>query len=227
MVTDVPDSAYELCSKYAPNCDDTSSAITSNKNSQSSSKKSKDKSKSKSSKKSRKNASSSDLSSSFANAQLERNLRISRQGFPVQESSVELENAGFGFNGEDDYYDSLNSGNEEGVFGPLNPAENPVPPYNPQFENNYPESSIPSYNPQYDNNNYNESYQENQNASNENVRFFFCIFENLFHYKLIDQNSSFTTIVNGVKMKSLPGPRGRKFSIIDKFDFFKLIFHVK
>lgn len=132
-MTDAPDSAYEICSKYAPNCDDTSSVLTTNKGDKKTSKKSKDKRKSKSSNKSRKAIENSELSSSFANSEMERNLRQNRQRFSSQDNSVELESASFGFNGEDDYYDSLNSGNEEGVFG----TDTPILSYNPGSERPY------------------------------------------------------------------------------------------
>lgn len=146
MVTDVPDSAYELCTKYAPNCDDTSSASFSthqtgklNESTQSSKlKKSKDKSKSNVSKKNKKSSSKS------SNSEITRNLKQNRRQIVSRDSSVELEGGGFGFNGEDDYYDSLNSGNEEGVFGPL--TERPVLPFNPvepTLENEFEEHPEP------------------------------------------------------------------------------------
>lgn len=144
MVTDVPDSAYELCTKYAPNCDDTSFAsvqqtIKSNESSQSSSlKKSKEKTKSKSNKKNKKSPSKS------SNSEITKNLKQNRRQIVSRDSSVELDGGGFGFNGEDEYYDSLNSGNEEGVFGPL--TERPVLAFNPvepTFENEFEEHPEP------------------------------------------------------------------------------------
>jgi hypothetical protein len=150
MVTDVPDSAYELCSKYAPNCDDTSSSTTFtssqqikktetiSKNSESSSKKSKSKLKL-SKKKSKKSSSKSEAS---ANSENTRSLKPNRRQIISQDNFDELENAGFGFNGEDDYYDSLNSGNEDGVFGSLN-TERTNLPFNPvetNLDNEFDES---------------------------------------------------------------------------------------
>lgn len=142
MVTDAPDSAYELCTKYAPNCDDsssTSSTFTINqqtKKSESSQTSKKSKNKSKSGKKNKKSSSSA---ASSSNSEITRNLKPNRRQIVSQDNSVELESAGFGFNGEDDYYDSLNSGNEDAVFG----TERPILPFNPvepNFENEFDES---------------------------------------------------------------------------------------
>lgn len=102
------------------------------------------------------------------------------------DNSIELENLGLGFNGEDDYYDSLNSGNEDDIFGAGNTMRPSTPaPYDQDVYT--PES------------NFNlENIDFNQAGSGD--------YENTVVSET--ETGNFTTIVNGVKLKSLPGPRG-------------------
>ena len=117
MVSDVPDTAYEICTNYAPDCNqgifssnvgrgyvDVSSKSRSRENRKKSSNKTKT-----SNKKSRKTANNLEISS---NIQKRQNLRSSGEHFD------EFESLDIDSNGEDEaYYDSLNSGNEERFFG--------------------------------------------------------------------------------------------------------------
>lgn len=132
MVTDVPDSAYEICTKYAPNCPEGSSydalsqdnIQTSSQSSRSSTRKSKSKkkNKSKSGSKTFSNQMESDID--------RRNLRVN-DAAASRDNSLEIDNLldGLGINGEDDYYDSLNSGNENEIFGDNQPSSTSPPSY--------------------------------------------------------------------------------------------------
>lgn len=131
MVSNAPDTAYELCSKYAPDCNNLGGngnvpyleqqreeqqfSDNSNKNrSRETRKKSSGKNKSKSSsKKSRKAVNTVEISAASVNTRNHQGLRANVESF-IQ-SDDEFDNLGLGFNGEDDYYDSINSGNEDVV----------------------------------------------------------------------------------------------------------------
>lgn len=109
MVSDVPDTAYEICTKYAPDCNQgTFSSNVDVSNKSRSRKKSSNKTKS-SSKKSRKTANNLEIAS---NLQKRQNMRSTAEHFD------EFDNLEIDSNGEDEaYYDSLASGNDEGIFG--------------------------------------------------------------------------------------------------------------
>ena len=91
-----------------------------------------------------------------------------------------------GFNSEDDYYDSMNTVGERpglGTFVERKPIE---PVYNPE--------------PGIDDNVYNNAYdRQYENASSQVED---------SQYPSTSNTTTYSTIVNGVKLTSLPGPRG-------------------
>lgn len=98
---------------------------------------------------------------------------------------------GLGFNGEDDYYDSLASGDENESINRPN-------------KNRTSRPNTPVYNPDSGFDNRERGY-ETSDMENEEVNRNGLSSENS---SLSTSTSNFTTIINGVKIKSLPGPRG-------------------
>jgi hypothetical protein len=94
---------------------------------------------------------------------------------------------GLGFNGEDDYYDSLTSDDEGNgnqpirnrTFTPVEPVFNPEP----GIDDKWNAAASPTLN-------------QEETGEHEN------------HSPAASNEANFTTIINGVKIKSLPGPRG-------------------
>lgn len=99
---------YESSASDRSQLDSSASDRTRSKDSR---KKSSSKNKTKSSVKKSKKA----ISPSQINTRNIQTLRTDNEGYITRDNSDDLEN--LGFNGEDDYYDSLNSGNEDGIFG--------------------------------------------------------------------------------------------------------------
>jgi collagen type V/XI/XXIV/XXVII alpha len=180
-ITNVPDSAYELCSKYAPDCtggyveeSTYTAATTSRKNSSKSSGKSKSKSKS--------------------SKRKSRDRTMVRVNDESHDNSLELENLGLGFNGEDDYYDSLNSGNEEDVFRAGTTLRPTTIRYDREDTSDAPDTpDEENYNPEVSFNHDEYGGQEYDSASVHDTT---------------SESGNFSTVINGVKLKSLPGPRG-------------------
>lgn len=206
FITDKPDSAYEVCNKFAPNCinPQTSSRRSESKTTSSKTSSSKKSSKSRS-KKSQKRPSSDQASSQNDRYFVERTSLRNFGASSVTESGVlsqysgESDGLGIGINGEDDYYDSMNSADENEM---LNTRTNRTRPLTPDLVYN-PEPGIheiePPYNPE-------PGIHDMEPPFNP---------EPGIHYPDIDHDSSafetttFSTVVNGVKIKSLPGPRGK------------------
>lgn len=201
MIADRPDSAYDVCSKFAPNCLDESSQIVDGRRS-GTSRTSSSTVQGERSFSSRNGASSNQgpPSDSRINLNLDeqlsrssaRNIGLSSVGLSSENSinlntestlisqdiSGESDGLGAGFNGEDDYYDSLNSVNDNDL-GNANARSNKTRTVT-QLE--------PTYNPE-------PGLADNELDDSEIAT-------------VSTNNSVFTTIVNGVRMKSLPGPRG-------------------
>lgn len=235
MIADRPDSAYEVCSRFAPDCtgQPAHSVLKTERQSPSPSNK-------KGKKTSGRNVASSDQASKSNTRKRNQNdrshsirnldLLSSSLKFNSDAALVSRDNSaesdglgGVGFHGEEDYYDSLNSGDEnepstprpngtrstkppepginyEPVYNP-EPGINSEPLYNPEPGINYetvnnpepginnepvfiPESEMPESDSE---SSYKDSSSEGSSVSNTSV---------------------FSTVVNGVKIKSLPGPRG-------------------
>lgn len=227
MIADRPDAAYEVCTKYAPNCpggQSTSARSSSSSSSSSGSRGSLSRSSSTMFQReessgrqasSSRNAGSSQsaagsnhgafsndlgLDASAATRNLNRNgnrnsfdaianLELPSQALNGASASVSRDNSGesdgmgISLNGEDDYYDSLNSGDENEMSNARPNRTRPLiePVYNPEpgIHDIIPEGEFDEANP------------ENENASDSS------------------EATTFSTIVNGVKIKSLPGPRGK------------------
>ena len=245
MIADRPDPAYEICTKFAPDCSpgqESQSSVTSIRESTRSS--SSNVSRKKSRKSNSRNAVSADQASELNGRSLNqndrsssiRNLGLLSSGLTSsnmlklnadatlvsRDNSAESDGLGEGgLHGEEDYYDSLNSADEneqlnsrpnstrtainvEPVYNP-EPGINYEPVYNPEPGINYdpvynPEPGInyePVYNPEpgIDENDSDTNTYESENDSASG-------FSNA---------SVFSTVVNGVKIKSLPGPRGNYF----------------
>lgn len=113
--------------------------------------------------------------------------------------SGESDGLGAGFNGEDEYYDTLSSGDEnEMANGRHNRTRTSQPsstPFTPVYN---PEPGI--FEPVVDREESYDRVSENENA------------------EASSNTSTFSTIVNGVKIKSLPGPRGTQGPKGDKGD---------
>lgn len=215
MITDRPDSAYDICTKYAPNCSGQESQLTdggtsgSTRTFSSSSVQGERSSSARNGASSDQGTLSNHFSGSRGNLNLNeqsgsesrssaRNIGLSSVGLSSassislntestlmsQDISGESDGLGAGFNGEDDYYDSLNSGDENETTNSRHNRTRTVPPIEPVY---YPE---PGQNEREVGENAGGESSENENAP------------------VTTNTSVFTTIVNGVKMKSLPGPRG-------------------
>jgi hypothetical protein len=157
-VTDAPDSAYDLCSKYAPDCGSyipylssysvrgqydssrdssrsesrhESSSGSKSESSSSGKSRSKDSRKKSSSKNKTKSSIKKSKKAADINTRNFQTLRSDNEGYVMRDNSDDLEN--LGFNGEDDYYDSLNSGNEDGIFGTSRPDLEPVTEVVPSY----------------------------------------------------------------------------------------------
>lgn len=221
MIADRPDSAYEVCTKFAPNCSgsQTFSVIDESDNGSSRSISSSQRGENSVSRSNLEQNSSANgningrgldtaASSSTVNERnrpLElnsvRNFGITASKSAVsgnlnmngdaslmsRDNSAESDGLGLGFNGEDEYYDSLNSGDENEISSSqfnrtrISTPDVPVVPiYNPE-----PGLNINDYDDDFD----------GRNTENENTSKTF-------------NTSTFSTVVNGVKIKSLPGPRG-------------------
>lgn len=229
MVADRPDAAYETCTKYAPNCAGGSSAQSSGSASstssgsirRTSSRNSLDRSSSSSS--INRSASSGSISRSSSSRNVAssrqaavngrstvnatapprtatersydlRNIEISSLGSGSgsniaathqmsRDSSGENEDGiGLGFNSEDEYYDSLNPPDRSH-------SESFTERTRAESENNLP----PLYNPEpgIDASVYERNFGSAANESDGT-----------------SEATTFSTIINGVKIKSLPGPRG-------------------
>lgn len=194
MIADRPDAAYEVCTKYAPNC---AGNFQANVISAQSSSTSSSSSQSSSSRRSSSTQATSQNGSSKANktrtakekkksSNILKKVDLSRSGslnLMPRDGVSSGESDALGFNSEDDYYDSLNPGRAPVTENyierrPIEPIENPEPGideavYEENFNNAASATEQPSL-PVY----------SQSNAS------------------------TFSTIVNGVKLKSLPGPRG-------------------
>lgn len=215
MIADRPDSAYDICTKYAPNCLDQVSQLTDGGTSGSTRTFSSSSVQRERSSSARNGASSdqgtltNNFSGSRGNLNLNeqsgsesrssaRNIGLSSVGLSSassislntestlmsQDISGESDGLGAGFNGEDDYYDSLNSGDENESTNSRPNRTRTAPPIEPV---------------------YNPEPRQNENEIGENVGGESSENENA---PVTTNTSVFTTIVNGVKMKSLPGPRG-------------------
>lgn len=215
MIADRPDAAYEICTKYAPNCSGGQAEIGSSTTHQeeSSSKQSRSQSEQKTSSKGKSNSkkkssksnsteqprtSSNKRRSSVAESlqNLEFSTRASNllnlhadAALVSRDNSAESDGLGAAFNVEEDYYDSLNSGDEtEATNSQFNKTRTPIfiePIDNPEPGIHYIE---PVYNPEPGiDDNFDNGFIESDNVSN---------------------TTQFSAIVNGVKIKSLPGPRG-------------------
>lgn len=109
-----------------------------------------------------------------------------------RDDSAESDGLGASFNGEDEYYDTLNSGDENNMANgrhnrtrTLQPSPIPFTPiFNSEARITEPELSEADREDSY----ARASEHENDDTSSN--------------------TSTFSTIVNGVKIKSLPGPRG-------------------
>lgn len=208
MIADRPDSAYDVCTKFAPDCagEHLQSVASKSAGTRPTSHKKEKKSNSR-------NAVSSDqahvsidssLNSNLGRSSSIRNLGLTSSDvlkFNTDATLVSRDNSaesddlgGVSLHGEEDYYDSLNSGDELSnprpnntrTAYPLEPVYNPEPGVN--FE--------PIYNPEpgINENDVDTSYKEvSENDSSS-------VFMN---------TTAFSTVVNGVRIKSLPGPRGR------------------
>lgn len=227
LIADRPDSAYEVCKTYAPNCINPQLVSKQSENKIKTSKSSSSSKREKSSKSrtvtSKKRASSDQaIGSNYRDrntADISWNDRrfvesTSHRSFgesSVRESTIqshdsgESDGLGIALNGEDDYYDSLTSGDERESTNsrsnktrPLSPepSYNPEPgihdvepPFNPEPGIHYPDIDI------------------DQDAGGET-----------------SPNTTFSTIVNGVKIKSLPGPRG-SYQSLEVFTDYKYNFN--
>jgi len=238
MIADKPDAAYELCTKYAPNC--AGSSQSSSRQSSSSSFSSSNRGSSSGSSQGSSSGSSqgsisgssgssgsSQGSSSGSRASSSRNAssrssgrnsggaqgsrRVVTSSFHADsaaggshDNSAEMDGLDLGFHSEDDYYDSLNSESENGAFEiPPNGNDNGI-------RNQVQPTQRPP-NPEYDlaainedgrvgEHDEDEVTEINESAATVNVSF-----------------PSFSTVVNGVKLKSLPGPRGGCFKGIRNY----------
>lgn len=129
MVSEVPDTAYEICTKYAPNCGG-STLIGGHEYvnlSKSKSRGSEGRRKSSGRNKTRTNRKNiqKDIGNNLVSSSRSRNLNLrSPNSETIVSSDDEYGNLGIGLNGEEDYYDSLNSGNEDGVFGEVTNTDN-------------------------------------------------------------------------------------------------------
>lgn len=227
MIADRPDSAYEICTKYAPSCSGGQSAsINGNSNGAS-------RSSSSYSSSSQTGSSSSQSASSRSEAaleqrsmvngrhvspprntespavlasrnQIDRTTSIDRNAFrnlgidsaaasgslnigaaPMsRDNSGESDGLGASFNGEDDYYDSINSGDENESLNNRSSVARTSSPIAPVYN---PEPGIDMGEP-----------EENCEPG------ITCVDKP----PTTSNTTTFSTIVNGVKIKSLPGPRG-------------------
>lgn len=243
MIADRPDAAYEVCTKYAPNCpggqSTSASSLSGSRGSASSSSGGssrgslsrspstmfqREESSGRQTSSSRNagsshNAASSNqgsfssnqgafsnglgLDASAASRNLNRNgnrnsfdaisnLELPSQALNGASASVSRDNSGesdgmgISLNGEDDYYDSLNSADENEMSSARPNRTRPLiePVYNP-------EPGIHDLIPEGE---FDEANVVNENASSE--------------------ATTFSTIVNGVKIKSLPGPRGKNQKLL-------------
>lgn len=217
MITDRPDSAYETCTKYAPNCVNPQRVAAKPKESSSKTSKSTSSSKKEKSSKSRtkitKQRASSDQAAgssyrgfdSLSASRNDRNFveRTSLRNFAASaftESSISHDSdidsdglgIGLGGNGEDDYYDSLNSGDDIEL---TNSRPNRTRPLSPE----------PVYNP--------EPGIHDIEPLNREPGIYYPDFDQSPNIPEVEapetsNSTSFSTIVNGVKIKTLPGPRG-------------------
>lgn len=204
MIADRPDAAYEICTKYAPSCSGAQmhvngnswtirSSTTNNSNKEDIPRASVNVEKK--ALVNRGNTQAKDLSSSLGAFGASSSSSSSSYGFHSdgaamsRDNSGESDGLGLGLHGEEDYYDSLSSGDENESNQTVTSLP-PEPVYNP-------EPGIDDYD---SNKNVNEEVIDTEQvASSSNT-------------------SSFSTVVNGVKIKSLPGPRGIKGDKGDKGD---------
>lgn len=116
-ITNKPDSAYEICSKFSPDCQglSASSSYASASNGELTGK----------------NFRSETLSSSSnkKNKTKAKNNKKSKTVSMVKlndaaHDSLELDSLNLELNGEDDYYDALNSGNEDEIYTTHRPSYN-------------------------------------------------------------------------------------------------------
>lgn len=194
MITDKPDSAYEVCTKFAPDCSGQNSSINIARIEPSSS------TFLKKGKKSKAKNFQNDRSGSLGNLGLlssPNSLKINNDATLVSRDNSGESDGGVGFHGEEDYYDSLNSGDETELMSsrPNNsrtaqPRTEPV--FNPEPGLNLEPVNIPEpgFNEYDSDTTVNQASPETDNSE-------------------VSANTTiFSTVVNGVKIKSLPGPRG-------------------
>jgi len=124
-ITSKPDSAYEICTKYTPEC---SSSINlnfapSSISSSSSSTTMNDRIKENNYKSHSLSTNQRNRTKNLSNRKTEksRNVNILKVNDAAHDS-LELENLNLDLNGEDDYYDSLSSGNEDDALTTLSPS---------------------------------------------------------------------------------------------------------
>lgn len=190
FVADRPDIAYDICTKYAPNCNGGSYRVINEQSVYSSSATETPRSSSSSQSNSRSSSSSSSSSigrqnSSSGNSRS--NLRNLENGRDQYEDTDE------GFNSEDEYYDSfttVNSVQRRNNSSQFVTSSTYAPPI--ETVDYVTEPGI--------------DYEPSQTDSYNSVE------EESF------STTTFSTIVNGVKIKSLPGPRGTKGQKGDKGD---------
>lgn len=207
MIADRPDSAYEICSRYAPNCSGgrslpieamrlaaSSQREARNQSTSSAAIEQKSLPKSRSSSSRRLNDPPASSANGYNAIRSFRNEAANGRGnsdanLISRDDSGEsdgLGGVGVGFNSEDDYYDSLNSGDENEL-----PVSRPIP-------STTSKPFVEVYNPEpgIDDNVFNGS-QDPGSYENERAA------------APVSNATTFSTIVNGVKIKSLPGPRGK------------------
>lgn len=214
MIADRPDSAYDVCTKFAPNCYGQESSSALGAGSSATTRTSSSTIQSERGSRLRNEASSDQgsISSTFSGSRTNldrgeqygdrnsaRNIGFSSVGLSSassislntestlsQDISGESDGLGAGYNGEDEYYDSINSGDENDSTNSgarLNRTRTAT-----QIEPVY------NYEPGLNENRQNENAGGATSESGNSA---------------VSTNTSvFTTVINGVRMKSLPGPRG-------------------
>lgn len=198
MIADRPDTAYEICSRFAPNCaggqsfsSGSLSNIQRDSTNQSTSSANIEHRSLTNGRGGTQGRASNMAGSSSTNYNAITNFRTGASASsadrlsvdaPVRsrDDSAESDGLGADFNNEEDYYDSLSSGNEneEPKSRPTTSAPF-VEVYNPEPGIDDIDSDI----------NYGNGFSNNDRSP-------------------VSNTTTYSTIVNGVKIKSLPGPRG-------------------
>lgn len=197
MIADRPDAAYEICSRFAPNCaggqslsSGSSSTVQRDSSNQSTSTaniehRSLSNGRGRSASSSNYNAITNFRAGASASSADRLNVDV-----PVRsrDDSAESDDLGSDLHNEEDYYDSISSGNEneEPTSRPFIPTTSApfVEVYNPEPGIDDDDSDV----------HYGNGFSNNDRAP-------------------VSNTTTYSTIVNGVKIKSLPGPRG-EWSVI-------------